>query len=92
MNIKEECDKIILTGIKPSLTEVLPIIKEFYKLPGNGVGGKLHIVLDDGNTHNTDIEYCITASKIENDKDAEMLGTVLLMMSQTQRNKIHQIK
>ncbi len=33
---------------KPTITEVLSLIKEYYSIPGNSVGGSLHIVLDDG--------------------------------------------
>ncbi len=33
---------------KPTITEVLSLVKEYYLIPGNSVGGSLHIVLDEG--------------------------------------------
>ena len=32
--------------------------EEYYDIEGNGVGGKLHIVLDDDNYHDSAIQYC----------------------------------
>ena len=34
---------------KPTILEVMPLVKAYYEKPENGAGGNLHIVLDDGN-------------------------------------------
>lgn len=35
------------------------LIQKFYEIKGNGAGGKLHIVLDDGNLSKDSIRSCI---------------------------------
>lgn len=66
-------------------TEVAEIAKAFYKLPGNEVGGNLHIVLDDSNILDGHIQYCINAAKQDRDFPAWVLGQILLKCSKSQR-------
>jgi hypothetical protein len=61
----------------------------YYALPGNGAGGNLHIVLDDGNVRDSDIEFCIERAQEKGDKFGEAIGRVLLRMSKTQRRKVY---
>lgn len=74
---------------KPTVPQVLPLALAYYAKPGNGVGGALHIVLDDGNLDNESINYCITFAIARGDVDAFNLGKLLLQMSATQRKKIY---
>jgi len=55
------------------------------------VGGILHIVLDDGNLKNSNIEYCIgEIEKLEEDKELFLkCANNLLKMTQTQRLKLY---
>lgn len=48
-------------------------------------GGNLHIVLDDGNVENDDIEFCIREAEENNDKDGVIIGKKLLQMSLKER-------
>jgi hypothetical protein len=83
--IIERCRAICARGTKPTLPEVRPLIEAYYKLDGNGAGGELHIVLDDGNYERDSIRYCIgAATKVE----TRWLGHVLLMLSNSQRRKM----
>ena len=72
-----------------TVPEVLPIVREYYSRPGNGVGGSLHIVLDDGNVSNADVLFCIRCAEEKGDKAGVELGEILLGMSRTQRLKIY---
>lgn len=74
--------------MKPTIPEVLPLIKEYLKRPENVVGGNLHIVLDDGNITNGNIEFCHRQAAQHGDTTGMEIAKNLLMMSMTQRKKI----
>ena len=74
---------------KPTVPEVLPLIKSYYAKPLNGVGGSLHIVLEDGNIEDGHIEYCKQYAIEQNDTDGVMIADLLLRMSETQRWKLY---
>jgi hypothetical protein len=73
---------------KPTVPEVLPLVKAFYAKPGNGVGGKLHVVLEDRNVETSHVQFCLDAAKEAGDEDAVALAELLLRMSTTQRRKL----
>lgn len=79
------CCLILARGTKPTLPEVNPIVKAYYELDGNGAGGDLHVVLDDGNYHRSHIKWCIMAAR---DGESRALGFVLLMLSNSQRRRL----
>lgn len=43
---------------KPQMDELLSCCKRLYQLPGCGAGGCLHILLDDNNYRDSDLEFC----------------------------------
>jgi hypothetical protein len=73
---------------KPIISDILPLVKEYRDKDGNGVGGNLHIVLDDGNINDSDIKFCLERAIETNDVDGIKLAEILLNMSKTQRSKI----
>ena len=73
---------------KPTIPEVLPLIYAYRNKPGNEVGGKLHIVLSDGNVSDADVEFCRLAARDAGDMDGEILAGILAAMSKTQRRKV----
>jgi hypothetical protein len=73
---------------KPTVPEVLPLVEAYYDKPGNGVGGSLHIVLEDGNIRTSDVEFCRQWALDHGDADGVRLAELLLRMSQTQRRKL----
>jgi hypothetical protein len=74
---------------KPTVPDALPVVLAFLNSPGNSTGGNLHIVLEDGNLSDKDIQFCIDAAREQNDVAAQGLGRMLLRMSKTQRKKIY---
>ncbi len=73
---------------KPTIPEIMPLIKEYYLFPGNEVGGNLHNVLEDGNVKDSDVEFCLNEALKCNDKKGVELAKLLLKMSKTQRLKL----
>ena len=90
--IKERCRELVARGTKPTLPEVRPMIDAWYALPGYGAGGPLHGVLDDHNYERCHIRWSIdNAERYYPEYDAELtrcLGSVLLMLSNSQRRKM----
>lgn len=73
---------------KPTVPDVLPMMYAYRAIEGNGVGGSLHIVLDDGNTEDKHVKWCIEHAKERGDVAGVELGETLLRMSRTQRQKL----
>jgi len=76
---------------KPTIPEVMPLIKAYYAISGNGVGGNLHIILDDGNIDNEDVKFCLDECKKSCDSEGVILCGLLLRMSKTQRRKMYKM-
>jgi hypothetical protein len=74
--------------VKPTIPEVLPLVREYYAMPGNGVGGSLHIVLEDGNVSDGDLWFCKGWALEHGDEAGYRLAGILLEMSKTQRKKL----
>lgn len=71
---------------KPIVPEVLPLAQAYYaKHP---LGGNLHVVLDDYNVRDSDIDSCITQAWHKRDQQGLALGKLLRAMSKTQRLKV----
>lgn len=75
--------------MKPTVPEVLPLVRAYYAKDGNGAGGSLHIVLDDGNVEDSHVRFCLEFAREEGDEDGVRLAETLLQMSQTQRLKLY---
>jgi hypothetical protein len=84
-SIVEECQALIARSTKPTLPEVEPFIDAYYMLPGNGAGGELHVVLDDGNYARSHIEWCLANAQRE---ETKALASVLLLLSNSQRRRM----
>lgn len=85
-------DKVLAKPIKPTVPEVLPLVRAYYAKPGNGAGGNLHIVLDDYNVRDDDVQFCLDLAEQFNDEDGAALAKLLLKMSKTQRAKLAALK
>lgn len=86
------CNAILKEGTKPTVPDVLPLATFFHDLPGNEVGGCLHLVLDDPNYDDGSVEWCIQKAAELDDEDAHLLGRVLRLMSMTQRRKVANLR
>lgn len=71
---------------KPTIPEVRARFQRYHK--DNPSWGSLHIVLDDGNVSDGNVEYAIRWAQEEGDTEGEALGRILLTMSPTQRSKM----
>lgn len=72
-----------------TIDSVLAKAKAYYTKPGNGCGGSLHIVLDDGNTEPDHVQWCIDHAIETDDEDGVALATDLLALSQAQRDSVY---
>lgn len=73
---------------KPTVPEVLPLVRDLYGTEHGGAGGCLHIVLDDGNVEDHSVAFCVDYA-MENDcNQCESLARLLMRMSRTQRLKL----
>ena len=77
--------------MKPTVPEVLPLVRAYYAKPGNNVGGSLHIVLEDGNVGDSHVEHCREWAEERDDVDGVALAKLLLRMSRTQRRKLSRL-
>jgi hypothetical protein len=57
---------------------------------GNGAGGNLHLVLEDGNVESSHIEYCLKQAETNGDNEGVGLAKAILQLSMTQRKKLYQ--
>ena len=73
---------------RPTVPEVLPRLWTYLSAPGNGAGGSLHIVTDDGNLANHHVEWCIEWAEENGDGEGAELARALLAMSWTGRRKV----
>lgn len=73
---------------KLTVPEIMPLVRAFQSKIGNGTGGNLHIVLDDGNVDDDDVIFCLEKAKASSDQDGVDLATKLLTMSKDQRLEV----
>lgn len=65
------------------------MVREYYALEGNGAGGSLHIVLDDGNVETADVKRCRDYAVECADWRGVILADLLLLMTRRQRHKVY---
>lgn len=74
---------------KPTVPEVMPLIREYYTKPANGCGGNLHIILEDPNFEDCHVQFCLKEAEKEEDEDGARIARLMLRMSKTQRKKLY---
>jgi hypothetical protein len=74
-----------MTGLpdKPTIPDVIARFAAYREV--NHAWGSLHIVLEDGNVKNADVEYCYQYAIDTGDQEGASLAKILLRMSKTQR-------
>lgn len=68
----------------PTEADIDRLTEEFYKLDGNGAGGSLHVVLDDGNWERDCVEFCRKWAVDRNDIAGERFADLLLTLTDEQ--------
>lgn len=77
-------------GCKTMAESFVDTAKLYYRLPGNGAGGNLHLVLDDGNCDDDSMWVCIKSCVKESDKmGLYIAATMLFTMTEEQREKLY---
>lgn len=76
--------------MKPTTTEVLPLVVAVYQRHSGGCC--LHIVLDDNNVTDSDVDFCVKRSHENGHADCLELAERLRAMSRTQRLKLAKVK
>ena len=71
-----------------NVPDVFERFRTYHSKPENSAWGSLHIVLDDFNLSNADVDFCIGSAKDKGDNEGEALAVILRNMSKTQRGKI----
>ncbi len=75
---------------KPTITpELIARFKAYHER--NPAWGALHIVMEDGNVNDGDVDFCLEDAKKKGDTEGEALALILKGMSKTQRGskKLH---
>lgn len=88
LQVSSSFAKLIVLDKKPTLSQLIEAAKAYYLMPGNSVGGSLHIVLDDDNIMPQHIDWCIDYALLNGDNEGVLLGKMLKMASFTQRKKL----
>ena len=73
-----------------TVPQVLPSVNELYQ--HSATGCCLHIVLDDYNVDDNDVQFCLKVADEKLHLDCFMLGFILLSMSKTQHEMTPNIK
>jgi len=70
--------------------QLIDAAKLYYRLPGNGAGGNLHLVLDDGNCDDDSMWVCIKSCTQESDKMGLYIAAAMLfIMTEAEREKFY---
>ena len=72
--------------MKPTVPQVMPLVRAIYRR--NFVGCCLHIVLDDGNTKDSHVQFCLEQAREEGHADCLELAEKIALMSRAQRRKL----
>ncbi|MGK3981344.1 hypothetical protein WMF38_57635 [Sorangium sp. So ce118] len=91
-DIAAEAHSLLANVLKPTVPDVLPLVRAYYAKPGNGAGGSLHVVLDDGNVDDDSLRLCEERAEERGDRDGAALAKALLRMSKTQRLKLRAMR
>lgn len=87
-DLLDQISALVERGTKPTVPEVLPLVREFVTLPGNEAGGSLHIVLDDYNERDSDVRSCVQHAVERGDALGVALARLLLLCSRSQRLRL----
>lgn len=77
---------------RPTVTDVLPLVRALYASEQGVCGCCLHIVLDDGNLEFECKWFCWEQATQMKHKNCERLAVLLLQMTPTQLRKIRAIQ
>lgn len=77
-----------MTTQRLTVPDVLPLVRAYVSRPENSVGGSLHVVLEDHNIKDSDVQHCLDYALEHEDPDGVALARMLLQLSKTQRLRL----
>ena len=69
---------------------LIKLCKEYYNIPGNELGGNLHIVLDDGNIEDGSIDFCLKQAEEKNDPKGIQICKLIFELTYDERQKLYE--
>jgi hypothetical protein len=81
---------ILESNVATRLTvpEVIDAARSYYDAHSSLAGGNLHILLEDGNVRDSDVQFCIRLTEANRDNSGNALAKKLLLMTRTQRKRV----
>ena len=76
---------------RPTVSQVGPLAEALYRGTGGAVGCCLHVVLEDSNTDDASVLFCMEWAAKAGHKHCYTLADMLWRMSPTQRGRVTQI-
>lgn len=74
--------------MKPTIPEVLPLIRELYAQPGCALGCCLYTITENSNYEQATADYCLEAAQERQHPRCVEVLQLLVQMSNTQRKKL----
>lgn len=74
---------------RPTVPDVLPLVRAIYERPDGICGCCLHIVTDDGNVDQDCADYCVTYARERGHADCLKAAEMLAAMTMTQRKQVY---
>jgi hypothetical protein len=53
------CDALTERPERPTVPEMLPLVNAYYRMPGCGAGGAVHVMLEDLNIEQSHADWCV---------------------------------
>lgn len=78
--------------MSPLVRVVCLAVQAYVRRPGNVAGGCLHIVLDDFNTTDQDLRFCLDYAREHDDPDGEALAWAMLALSVPERDAVARLR
>lgn len=76
-------------GAEPEVRDAIAAARAYYAMPGNGAGGNLHLVLDDGNVEDSSVDCCLDCASAHGDAEGVRLAEQLRALTVTQRQAVY---
>ena len=73
---------------RPKVPAVRALVENYYAKPGNGAGGRCHIVLDDCNLKDADVRWTLENCEKSGDGDGAEIMRLMLQMTPSQRRRV----
>jgi hypothetical protein len=77
---------------QPPSQELLERYAEYMSRDENIVGGSLHIMTDDGNLKDSDVDFCMKHAEEVGDTDGAWIAKEMLKLSESQRDKLIRLR